>query len=174
MREHDPDMILTLETDHWWENALRTRQEAYLHALKNPLDNAYGMLLHSRLKMIEPEIRFILRDSNPSMHMQVLSPSVDRFFMHFGYPDPPNPKYASETTKRDAELLIVGREVENRDRLTFSGWELQRCRLDLHHAPVFREPAGCSTLAIPSMPRIHAIAGHWITYFTPIIPSLFA
>ncbi|MGK2925680.1 MAG: endonuclease/exonuclease/phosphatase family protein, partial [Lysobacterales bacterium] len=78
----------------------------------------YGMLLHSRLEIVDPEVRFILKDSIPSMHMQVVLPSDDRVFMHFVHPDPPNPKFATETTERDAELLIVGREVEKRDMPT--------------------------------------------------------
>ncbi len=118
VHEYDPDIILTVETDKWWEEALRALEKDYPHTLKNPLDNSYGMLVHSRLEMIDPEIRFILKDSIPSMHMQVLLPSDDRVFMHFVHPDPPNPKYATDTTERDAELLIVGREVEKRDKPT--------------------------------------------------------
>ncbi|MFN2289148.1 MAG: endonuclease/exonuclease/phosphatase family protein [Chromatocurvus sp.] len=118
VREYDPDMILTMETDQWWEEALRPLEETYPHTLKYPLDNSYGMLLHSRLEIIDPEVRFILKDSIPSMHMQVVLPSGDRVFMHFVHPDPPNPKHATETTQRDAELLIVGREAEKRDRPT--------------------------------------------------------
>lgn len=112
VRKYDPDVILTVETDEWWEEALRTLEKKYPHTLKNPLDNGYGMLVHSRLELIDPEIRFIIKESIPSMHMQVVLPSDDRVFMHFVHPNPPNPKYATETTARDAELLIVGREVE--------------------------------------------------------------
>lgn len=118
VRQYDPDVILTVETDEWWEEALRTLEGEYPHTLKNPLDNTYGMLVHSRLEMIDPEVRFILEDSIPSMHMQVVLSSGDRVFMHFVHPDPPNPKYAKTTTERDAELLIVGREVEKRDEPT--------------------------------------------------------
>lgn len=118
VRELDPDVILTVETDDWWEQALRALEQDYPYTLKNPLDNTYGMLLHSRLELIDPEIRFILKDGIPSMHMQVVLPSDDRVFMHFVHPDPPNPKYATETTERDAELLILGRETEKRDRPT--------------------------------------------------------
>ncbi|GGC79050.1 endonuclease/exonuclease/phosphatase family protein [Marinobacter halophilus] len=118
VREYDPDMILTVETDEWWERALTTLEETYPHTLKYPLDNTYGMLVYSRLELIDPEVRFILKDSIPSMHMQVVLPSGDRVFMHFVHPDPPNPKYATETTERDAEVLIVGREVETRDKPT--------------------------------------------------------
>ncbi len=118
VRKYDPDVILTVETNDWWEKALRPLEEKYPHTLKNPLDNTYGMLFYSRLEVIEPQIRFILKDSIPSMHMQVVLPSNERIFMHFIHPDPPNPEYAAETTARDAELLIVGREAEKRDKPT--------------------------------------------------------
>jgi endonuclease/exonuclease/phosphatase (EEP) superfamily protein YafD len=118
VREYAPDVVLTVETDDWWEKALRALEDQYPYTLKNPLDNTYGMLVHSRLEIIDPEVRFILKDSIPSMHLQVVLPSDDRVFLHFVHPDPPNPKYATETTERDAELLIVGREVEKRDEAT--------------------------------------------------------
>lgn len=118
VREYDPDLLLTMETDEWWEEALRVLEDEYPHTLQKPLDNTYGMLVHSRLEMIDPEVRFILKDSIPSMHMQVVLPSDDQVFLHFVHPDPPNPMYATETTERDAELLILGREVDKRDEPT--------------------------------------------------------
>ncbi|MEX0709197.1 MAG: endonuclease/exonuclease/phosphatase family protein [Woeseia sp.] len=116
--KYDPDVILTVETDDWWEEALSKLEVDYPYTLKSPLGNTFGMLVHSRLEMINPELRFILEDSIPSMHMQVVLPSKDRVFMHFVHPDPPNPVYATQTTARDAELLIVGRETEKRDKPT--------------------------------------------------------
>ena len=118
VRHYDPDVILTVETDDWWEQALKPLEEHYPHTLKNPLDNTYGMLVYSRLTMIDPQIRFILKDCIPSMHMQLVLRSNERVFMHFVHPDPPNPQYATETTERDAEVLIIGREVEQRDEPT--------------------------------------------------------
>jgi endonuclease/exonuclease/phosphatase (EEP) superfamily protein YafD len=114
----NPDIILTVETDQWWEKALRPLEESYPYRVKNPLGNTYGMLVYSRLEIIDPEIRFILNDQIPSMHMAVALPSGDRLFLHFVHPDPPNPRYATETTQRDAEVLIVGREVEQRGKPT--------------------------------------------------------
>lgn len=118
VRKYDPDVILTVEPDQWWEKALRSLEETHPHTLKNPLDNTYGMMVYSRFEMIDPEIRFILKDSIPSMHFKVVLPSNDQVYLHLVHPDPPNPQYATETTERDAELLIVGREVERRDKPT--------------------------------------------------------
>lgn len=116
VRKYDPDVILTVETDDWWEQALKPLEETYPYTLKNPLDTTYGMLVYSRLEMIDPKIRFVLEANIPSMHMQIVLPSNDRVYMHFVHPDPPNPRYATETTERDAEVLIIGREVKQRDK----------------------------------------------------------
>lgn len=115
IHDYDPDLILTVEADDWWEKALRKLEADYPHTLKAPQSNTYGMLVHSRLEMVDAEIRFLLKDTIPSMHMQVVLPSSDRVFMHFVHPAPPNPRYAMETTERDAELLIVARESEQRE-----------------------------------------------------------
>ncbi|SFR39053.1 Uncharacterized conserved protein YafD, endonuclease/exonuclease/phosphatase (EEP) superfamily [Marinobacter gudaonensis] len=118
VRMYDPDVILTIETDWWWQEALQSLEESYPYTLKNPLDNTYGMLVFSRLKLADTEIRFLLKDSIPSMHMRVILRSGDPVCLHFVHPDPPNPVYATETTGRDAELLIVGREVAKRGNPT--------------------------------------------------------
>lgn len=124
VREYDPDLILTMETDSWWEDALRSLEQRYPNTLKIPLDNTFGMLLHSRLELIDPEIRYILKDGVPSMHMQLVLPSSERVFLHVVHPEPPNPKYATDTTKRDAELLMVGRKVNQRDKPTIIAGDL--------------------------------------------------
>ncbi len=124
VRGYDPDVVLTVETDEWWEQALRPLEDAYPHTLKQPLENTYGMLVHSRLEMVNPEIRFILDDTIPSMQMQLVLASGTQIYVHFVHPDPPNPKHAMETTKRDAELLIVGREVDLRAKPTIIAGDL--------------------------------------------------
>ena len=111
---YDPDIVLVLEPDAWWEQQLRPLEEDYPHVLKRPLDNTYGMLLYSRLELVDPEIKELVKDSIPSMHAQARLRSGHLVQLHFLHPDPPNPKYAKETTERDAELLIVGKEVEAR------------------------------------------------------------
>jgi len=167
VRKYDPDLILTVETDEWWEEALRPLEETYPYTLKKPLDNTYGMLVYSRLEMINPEIRFILKDGIPSMHMQVVLPSDDRVFLHFIHPDPPNPSYATETTERDAELLIVGREVEKLDRPTIVAGDFNDVAWS-HTTTLFQKTSGlldprvgrgCTT---PSTPQTRSCAGRSI------------
>lgn len=112
IEQTDPDLILTLETDAWWEEQLRPLDADYPHAVKHPLDNAYGIMLHSRLPLIDPEVRFIVEDDVPSIHARVELPAGKTFFLHAVHPRPPHPSHDEDTTERDAELLLVGREVK--------------------------------------------------------------
>ena len=113
VRQYDPDLVLVLEPDGWWERALRPLDVTYPHALKEPLANTYGMLLYSRLPLLDPEVRYLVEPDIPSMHARVRL-AGGAVWLHALHPDPPNPQYATETTERDGELLLVAREVGRR------------------------------------------------------------
>ena len=115
VQQYDPDLILTVETDHWWEEQLRVLEEDYPHTIKRPIDNTYGMLLHSRLELVDPQIKELVEEDVPSFHTDVRLPSGDLVRLHGVHPKPPAPQEAKTSTPRDAELLIVGREVKKRE-----------------------------------------------------------
>ena len=112
VQQYDPDVILTVETDHWWERQLRVLEADYPHTLKRPIDNTYGMLLHSRLELVDPEIKELVEEDVPSFHTDVRLRSGDLVRLHCVHPKPPAPQEAKTSTPRDAELLIVGQEVK--------------------------------------------------------------
>lgn len=66
-----PDLLLTLESDTTWENALREIEGDYPYRVPVPLDNLYGMHLYSRLPLSNTEVKFILSDEIPSIHTTV-------------------------------------------------------------------------------------------------------
>src|SRR5690606_11764757 len=69
---HQPDLVLTLETDQNWQNALAVIEADYLYRVPVPLDNLYGMHLYSKLELKETEVKFILSDEIPSIHTTVI------------------------------------------------------------------------------------------------------
>jgi endonuclease/exonuclease/phosphatase (EEP) superfamily protein YafD len=111
IRSRSPDLVLTVETDDWWEEQLRALEEDYPHTVKHPLDNTYGMLLYSRLELIEPRVELLLADDIPSVHADVRLPSGRTFRFYGLHPRPPAPTEAPDTVERDGELLIVARRV---------------------------------------------------------------
>ena len=127
VERYDPDLVLTVETDHWWEERLRVLEADYPHTIKRPIDNTYGMLLHSRFELVGPEIKELVEVDVPSFHTDVRLPSGDLVRLHCVHPKPPAPQEAKSSTPRDAELLIVGKEVkEARARPHHRGGRPQR------------------------------------------------
>lgn len=111
VRAYDPDLVLVLEPDAQWERALRPLDADYPYGAKEPLSNTYGMLLYSRLPLRNLETRYLVEPDLPSMHGDIEVAPGRTVAFHALHPDPPNPEYATETTERDGELLLVAREV---------------------------------------------------------------
>ena len=115
VREYRPDMLVTLESDQWWETQLEPLAEEYPHSIRCPLDNLYGMHVFSRLPLEEPELCFLVEDDVPSMHARVRVSDNLAVRMHFLHPAPPSPTENDESTERDVELLVVARSIQHSD-----------------------------------------------------------
>jgi endonuclease/exonuclease/phosphatase (EEP) superfamily protein YafD len=113
VREVQPDLILLLETDAWWEGELAVLHADYPHRVSRPQDDTYGIHLASRLPLVGPRVRFLLEDYVPSIRTGVVLRSGAQVDFHGVHPKPPP---LDHTARRDAELLIVGREVRAEGR----------------------------------------------------------
>nr|MDQ3101362.1 endonuclease/exonuclease/phosphatase family protein [Bacteroidota bacterium] len=51
VKDTDPDMLVAMEVDQWWMNALEPLHQRYPHRMEYPTDNAYGMVLYSRFPL---------------------------------------------------------------------------------------------------------------------------
>lgn len=115
VRQADPDVLVVLEGDPWWEEQLDARLgEVYRHQQKCPQDNLYGMLLYSRLELAEMQTEFLVEDDVPSMHGRIRLPGGDWVRTHWLHPKPPSPTENPASGERDAELVMVGRRVAER------------------------------------------------------------
>jgi endonuclease/exonuclease/phosphatase (EEP) superfamily protein YafD len=113
VEQFDTDILVTLETDQWWQEQLDVLESGMPYTIKCPLDNLYGMHVYARLPLEQPEIAFLVEKDVPSMHTQVRLRSGDRVQIHFLHPAPPSPTENVESAERDAELIIVARRLEN-------------------------------------------------------------
>lgn len=109
---HQPDIVITLESDAVWEQALQVIEPDYPYVVRVPLDNLYGMHLYSRLPLIAPEVKYLLSPEIPSIHTQVRLRCGQMIWLYCLHPMPPSPTEAQDSTLRDAELLIVGDHIE--------------------------------------------------------------
>ena len=111
IRDADPDVVLAVEADEWWRGALEGLRESHPHAVEHPRDNTYGMLLYSRLELIAPEVKFLVQDDVPSIHARLRLRDGTEVELRCLHPRPPAPQEATESTPRDAEILVVGRAL---------------------------------------------------------------
>lgn len=115
VKKHKPDVLVTLESDQWWQDQLDVLEEFMPYTIKCPLDNLYGMHVYSRLALEETEITYLVEDDVPSMHAMLTLRSGDRVRMHFLHPAPPSPTENPESAERDAELVMVARSIASSD-----------------------------------------------------------
>jgi len=115
IEKHQPDIVLTLETDQTWQNQIAKIEHHYPYRVPVPLDNLYGMHLYSKLKLVDTDVKFILSDEIPSIHTTVILRSGQTVQLYCLHPKPPSPTEAKDSTLRDAELLIVGDQIKDLD-----------------------------------------------------------
>ncbi|MEZ2901351.1 endonuclease/exonuclease/phosphatase family protein [Acinetobacter terrestris] len=115
IQKHQPDLVLTLETDIIWQKALAVIEKDYPYRVPVPLDNLYGMHLYSKLELKDTEVKFILSNEIPSIHTTVILRSGQPVQLYCLHPKPPSPTEAKDSTLRDAELLMVGDQIKDLD-----------------------------------------------------------
>lgn len=112
VRHHQPDLFVTLEVDQWWEGELSKLDDLFPHGVNVPQDDTYGMILRSRTPLIDPKVDFIVRKEIPSIHTKIKLTDGSLVHVHAVHPKPPFPDEDTTSTDRDAELLVVGKRVE--------------------------------------------------------------
>lgn len=115
VRQHTPDILVTLESDQRWQEQLDVLTPDYPYSIKCPQDNLYGMHVYSKLELTNSQVEFLVEPHVPSMHTQVRLISGDLIRAHFLHPAPPSPVENEESGERDAELLAVAKHVAELD-----------------------------------------------------------
>lgn len=112
VNKKQPDILLTLETDKIWEKELEVLEKKYPYTVKIPQDNLYGMHLYSKMKLEDVEVKYLIKEDIPSIHGYIIMNNRTKIKFHALHPKPPSPTEDPTSTNRDAELLLVGRDVK--------------------------------------------------------------
>ena len=112
--DNQPDVVLLLETNEAWKQAMQPIESTYPYQVLCPLENTYGLLFYSRFPMVSHELRFLIQDDIPSIYAQLVMTSGQRVHFYGVHPMPPSPTEHYRSTERDAELLLVGKEARQR------------------------------------------------------------
>ncbi len=111
IRLHQPDVVVTLETDQWWEDALQPIHSEYPHRVNSPLDNLYGMHLYSKFVLEDVQLLDLIEEGIPSIHCYLVLKNNIKVKCHFLHPAPPSPTENTTSTPRDQELLVIAKQV---------------------------------------------------------------
>jgi endonuclease/exonuclease/phosphatase (EEP) superfamily protein YafD len=111
-RQHDPDLMLTVETDARWEDRLRPLEQDYPFGVQCPLPNTYGMILRPPLRLVAPELMFPVEDDVPSIYTGLTLPSGEEIALYCVHPVPP--RVQQRSAQPDAELVLIARQVARR------------------------------------------------------------
>lgn len=103
-----PDILLLTETDQWWADRVQPLAREMPHVVSVPQSNTYGMMLMSRLPLGNSQVRYLIEPDVPSIRARVQL-SGQTVMLHAVHPRPPTP--GQDTEERDAELVLVGREI---------------------------------------------------------------
>ncbi len=119
IRAQDPDVILLTEPDDWWIAQCRPLETTHRFTELHPLDNTYGMALYSRLELVSPELLFRIEPAIPSIRTGVRLRGGQVVDFHAVHPqppgiDPPGQRDRQDSGPRDAELLVIARELKAR------------------------------------------------------------
>lgn len=107
VRDADPDIAIFVETDDWWDTALAPLNDDYTFAVRNPQENFYGMIMYSRLPLLDHAVEHLTDENVPSIHAEIALQSGDKFALRVLHPVPPP---LANTHRRDAEILIAGKK----------------------------------------------------------------
>lgn len=108
----NPDIFLAVETDEWWHKELQDFVTSYPYSVIQHQENTYGMVLYSKLELLDATVKFLVEDQVPSIHSRVRLRSGEEVEFRCLHPPPPFPTEDKRSTERDVELMIVGKDVK--------------------------------------------------------------
>ncbi|AFM06086.1 hypothetical protein Fleli_3775 [Bernardetia litoralis DSM 6794] len=120
IKRENPDIVFMVETDQWWAKQMDYLKEEYQYQLLKPIDNTYGLLLYSKKEPIKLDLNYYVQDDVPSIiaTFKLDKNSKETFDFYGIHPRPPVPEEAKTSVPRDAELIMVGKEIEKKDNPT--------------------------------------------------------
>ncbi len=108
----DSDVVVLLEVDRTWLDALQPLIARYPHQVLEPRENTYGMAVLSRLPLTDARTLSMFGDDTPLVTGVLRMPDGAGVRLWAIHPRPP--RRTQDTDDRDAELVMTARQVRAR------------------------------------------------------------
>lgn len=146
---HQPDIVVTLETNIWWQQALQPLHANFPYRVNKPLENLYGMHLYSKYPLEAVQVINLIEEDIPSIHCYVVLNNNLKVKCHFLHPAPPSPTENTSAKPRDKELLLIANKIKNTTEATIVTGDLN----DVAWSPTTRAFRKISGLQDPRIGR---------------------
>ncbi len=111
VRAESPDVMIVLEIDNNWVDAVNSLIEEYPHHVIHPQENWYGMMLLSKFPILKHKIHFLVQNDIPSIDAVIELHDKQSIRVVGVHPRPPEPIRDNDAAARGAELTLWGREL---------------------------------------------------------------
>lgn len=118
VERENPDILLLMETDPAWLEAMAPALAQYTHRFEAPLTNKYGLVLATRLRVVEGRLTNLTEPGTPSFHGILQTRAGTNFRLSALHPRPPHP--GQDTEERDAEIAIAAMMTRESGLPTFT------------------------------------------------------
>jgi endonuclease/exonuclease/phosphatase (EEP) superfamily protein YafD len=115
VKDKQPDLILLCETNDWWVEQLQEIKDIYPYHREVPLENTYGMCIYARHPLEEISVKSLIKEGVPSIRATININGKYKIRMFGVHPIPPYPAYSTSKAPKDAELLLIAKEVRAAD-----------------------------------------------------------
>lgn len=113
IKRFDPEIVLTMETNKEWEDALSVLEKDYPFTVKIPQENYYGMHLYSKMELQDVSVNYLIEKNVPSIYFNYPLKNGTPIFFACLHPAPPSPTENDTSEERDAELMVIGKHIRN-------------------------------------------------------------
>ncbi|SEW00349.1 Uncharacterized conserved protein YafD, endonuclease/exonuclease/phosphatase (EEP) superfamily [Cognatiyoonia koreensis] len=104
--EYKPDILMLVETNDRWIEALAPLNEHYDDSVICAKETGYGMCLFSKLYLSNKEVKDLVTEGVPSIQANVTLRDGSQFRLYVVHPEPPVASH--DTLGRDSEIAKVG------------------------------------------------------------------
>lgn len=110
LRAANPDLLLLMETDQRWAEALRPLLDTYPYKLQIPINN-FGMIFASRLRIRAAHFAAATDANTPTLYSRLETREGEPFAFVGLHPQPPRP--GQNTGARDRNIAKASRRTAN-------------------------------------------------------------
>lgn len=116
VEEIKPDILLTMESNYSWDQALKKLDKDYKYSKKIPQENTYGMHFFTNLEIENIKVNHFVAEDIPSIECTMKTQDGWEFVFYGVHPPPPSPTEEETSKERDGELLSIAKIVKDLEK----------------------------------------------------------